>query len=251
MPKCQVYLGQGHCLSLRLSLSCRWTISTREPERLARVCYTWIRSQMLQIPAESGPKIMHCLGHALPLSWILLLPLCTSHEGWECRIKTEQRDKWHCRSGRYRTCTPASFLESNCCSFTSQITPLGSKSLIPSVFSESWASRSPKEGKHKLALLMSAQFGSAQTSPKPTYRARGICPLLLCFQSTCKITSLEWAHKANEKRNLESSIAIGHPCFKEQSLLFKCRMENGGLHKKCKSWIACFAHYRFNNHYLF
>lgn len=154
---------QGHW-SYWLSLSSRWTISTREPDRLARVCYTGRRGQMLQMAAESGPKIMPSPGHALPLSWILLLPLSTSHEGWECRIKTEQKDKWHCRSGRYRTFIPASFLESNCCSFMSQITPVGSKSLIPSVFSESWASRSPKEGKHKLSCSSLHQFGSAQTN---------------------------------------------------------------------------------------
>lgn len=104
---------------------------------------------MLPIQAESGPKVMPCIGHALPLSCNLLLPPRTSHEGWECGMKTGQRDKWHCSSGRYRSCTPASSWQSNYCSFTSQITPVGSKSPIPSAFPESWASRSPKEGKYK------------------------------------------------------------------------------------------------------
>lgn len=173
-----------------LPLSPRWTISTCGPERSARVCYTGRRrGHMLQVGAESGPKIMPCLGCALPLGWNLLLPLCTSHEGLNRGIKTKQRDKWRCRGGRYRVCTPASSWQSNRCSFTSQITPVGSKSPIPSVFPESWASRRSKEGKHKQPASPAHIYTSLaphKLVPNQLIEQGGLVPCCFAFNQLAK-----------------------------------------------------------------
>lgn len=210
---------------------------------------------MLQIQAEPGPKIMPCLGQDLPprvklKPAFLYIPwrLRVQDKSWAKRQMALQR--WKVQSlysSQLLTEQPLQFHEPN--------NPSGKQKPHPLSLSWELSFKEPKGRKAqatgKPCSYCLHHFGSAQTSPKPAYRAMGGCPLLLFFQSTCKIISPGWSHRANVKLNLESSTAVRHPCFKEQSLLFKCRMENGGLHKKCKYWIVYFAHIRFNNYYLF